>query len=215
MQNLISHSLRKRARLIQIACCLLLCMGVARAQSSDDAALKPPPGAHVAIIEWADLQCPACAHADPLLKAAAAKYHIPWVRHDFIIPYHTWSQNAAIKARWFDANKGKQIGDEYRDEVFANQPYIYNWMMLNQFTDKFAQNHGIQLPFALDPEGKLLAAVQADTELGRRIGVNATPAIYVVTSEGKNGPFFHVTDPDKDLDNDILQAIGAMRAKHK
>jgi protein-disulfide isomerase len=214
MPNLTPLFLCKRARLIQIACCILLCMGVARAQSPDDAALKPPAGAHVAIIEWADLQCPACAHADPLLKAAAAKYGIPWVRHDFIIPYHTWSQSAAVKARWFDT-KSKALGNEYRDQVFANQPYIYNLMLLNQFTDKFAETHGIQLPFALDPEGKLLAAVQADTELGRRIGVNATPAIYIVTSGGKKGPFFHVTDPDKDLDNDILQAIGAMRAMHK
>ena len=85
------------------------------AQMHDTSALKPPPGARVAIVEFDDLECPACAHANPILKAAAAKYNIPWIRHDFLIPAHVWSRNAAIRARWFDTQSPK-LGDEYRDE---------------------------------------------------------------------------------------------------
>ncbi len=33
----------------------------------DPAALKPPPGAHVAIVEFEDMECPDCARANPLL----------------------------------------------------------------------------------------------------------------------------------------------------
>jgi hypothetical protein len=35
---------------------------------NDPSALKPPPGARVAIIEFEDLECPDCANANPLLK---------------------------------------------------------------------------------------------------------------------------------------------------
>jgi len=136
-------------------------------------ALKPPPGAHIAIVEFDDLECPSCAHANPILKGAAAQYKIPWIRHDFLIPGHLWSANAAVDARWFDT-RSKALGDEYRDEVFANQSYIYNPNVLQQFTEKFAQAHGVALPFAIDPEGKLAAAVQADTDLGKNTGVSAT-----------------------------------------
>ena len=87
-------------------------------QVLDSFALHPPVGARVAIVEFADLQCPACATANPTLKAAAAKYKIPWIRHDFLIPTHNWSRYAAIDARWFDL-KSKALGDEYRDQVFA------------------------------------------------------------------------------------------------
>jgi protein-disulfide isomerase len=99
----------------------------ARAQSSgmtnptqlhDPTALKPPADASVALIEFADLECPDCARANPLLKEAAAKFGIPWVRHDFPLPSHTWSMNAAINARWFDT-KSTRLGNEYRDAVFA------------------------------------------------------------------------------------------------
>ena len=89
----------------------------------DPAALKPPPGAHVAIVEFMDLECPDCARANPLLKDAVAQYHIPWVRHDFPLPFHAWRLDAAVYGRWFDT-KSKKIGDEFRDAVFANQAMI-------------------------------------------------------------------------------------------
>jgi hypothetical protein len=92
-------------------------------QVHDPAALRPPAGARVAIVEFEDLECPDCGRANPILKQAAATYHIPWVRHDFPLPFHNWSTLAAVNARWFDL-KSKALGDEYRDAVFANQPSI-------------------------------------------------------------------------------------------
>jgi protein-disulfide isomerase len=165
-------------------------------QVHDASALKPPPGAHVAIVEFSDLECPACASANPLLKQAAANYKIPWVRHDFLIPSHAWSLNAAVNARWFDT-KSKALGDEYRDEVFANQTFIYNPIMLRQFTDKFAQSHNIALPFSMDPNGKLTANVQADNDLGKRTGVWQTPTIFIVTANSKGAPYVEVVDRSK------------------
>ncbi|MBX6359776.1 MAG: thioredoxin domain-containing protein [Acidobacterium ailaaui] len=147
-------------------------------------ALKPPPGAKVALIEFADLECPACAHENPLLKEAAAQYHVPRVWHDFPIPIHRWSTQAAINARWFD-EKSKKLGDDYRDAVFANQINIVTPDDLRTFTEKFARDHGIALPFVMDPQGKLAAAVKADADLGTRLGVHQTPTVWVVTD--RNG----------------------------
>src|SRR5580698_8195936 len=122
----------------------------------DPSALHPPAGAQVAIVEFEDMECPDCARANPLLKEAAAKYKIPWVRHDFPLPFHDWSFNAAVNARWFDL-KSVSLGDDYRDAVFANQPSITSLEVLRDFTDKYAKAKGISLPFAMDPQGKLAA----------------------------------------------------------
>ena len=162
----------------------------------DPAALKPPPGARVAIIEFEDLECPDCANANPLLKEASEKYHIPWVRHDFPLPFHNWSMQAAVNARWFDT-KSKKLGDDYRDAVFANQSSIVDLNGLRQFTEKFAQQHGIALPFAIDPQGKLQAEVKADYALGQRIGIEHTPTIWVVTNGDHAAPFVEVVDRTK------------------
>lgn len=171
----------------------------------DSAALHPPAGASVAIVEWADLECPACAHANPLLKEAAAKYKIPWIRHDYVIQMHPWSKYAAVYARWFDT-KGNGLGDAYRDAVFANQPSIYNVGVLTQFTQNFASSHGLALPFAVDPQNKLAAVVQADADLGNRTGVVHTPTIFIVTNS-KAAPYIEVENTDRDLYRTIDQAL--------
>ena len=165
-------------------------------QVHDPAALRPPAGARVAIIEFEDLECPDCANANPLVKEIAAQYKIPWVRHDFPLPFHAWSFNAAVNARWFDL-KSKALGDEYRDAVFANQPSITSLQILADFTDKFAASKKIAMPFAIDPQGKLAAEVKADYALGQRIGIEHTPTIWVVTAHSKGSPFVEVVDRSK------------------
>ena len=120
----------------------------------DASALKPPAGARVAIVEFEDLECPDCANANPLVKEASEKYGIPWVRHDFPLPMHNWSFQAAVNARFFDS-KNIKLGNDYRDSVFANQNSIETPVQLQQFTQKFAAGHGVALPFAVDPMGKL------------------------------------------------------------
>lgn len=160
-------------------------------------ALKPPAGSHVAIFEFADLECPMCARENPVIKDAVAKYHVPWLRHDFPLPQHNWSFQAAVNARWFD-QEPKHLGNEYRDAVFANQINIETKDDLRQFTEKFAQQHGVALPFAIDPQGKLSDAVKADATLGTRMGVHQTPTVWVVTDRTNGAaPYTEVTDFNK------------------
>jgi len=162
-------------------------------QVHDASALRPPAGARVALVEFEDMECPDCARANPLLREAEAKYKIPLVRHDFPLPMHDWSFDAAVNARWFDL-KTKALGDEYRDKVFANQISITSPAGLRQFTEQFAKDHGIALPFAIDPQGKLAAAVKTDYALGQRVGIEHTPTIWVVTANSKGAPFVEVLD---------------------
>ena len=159
----------------------------------DASALKPPPGSRVAIVEFYDLECPDCARANPLLIQAAAKYSIPWVRHDFPLPMHNWSFQAAVNARFFDT-KSKTLGNDYRDQVFANQASIETPDELQQFTQRFASGHGVALPFAIDPMGRLTQLVKDDQALGNRIGIEHTPTIWIVASAPGAPPYVEVVD---------------------
>ncbi len=178
--------------------------------AGDKSLLKPPPGARVAIYEFEDLECPDCARANPLLKEAAAKYNIPWLRHDFPLPFHVWSFQAAVNARWFDT-KSEKLGNDYRDAVFASQPSIATTDDLRNFTEKFASDHKVAFPFAVDPQGKLAALVKADYALGQRIGVEHTPTIWVVTNRtGSAPPFVEIVDRTK-LYQIIDEALAATK----
>jgi hypothetical protein len=208
-----------RARLVLalLPAALLFLTPAARAQFGappttqvrDASALKPPAGARVAIIEFYDLECPQCAQTNPLLIAAANQYKIPWIRYDLIIPNHIWSRQAAINARFFDTRSVK-LGNDYRDYVLANQNAIETLVDLNKWTQKFAQAHGITLPFAIDPMGKFAAEIEADIEIGRRIGVEHTPTIFIVASGGHAPAYTEVVDRNR-----LFQTIDQVLAETK
>ena len=130
----------------------LLAAGAAWAQTANSV-LKPPKGAQVAIVVFEDLQCPDCRRAAPLLEEAGKTYNIPIVRHDFPLPFHSWSLDAAVIARYFDKTSRK-VGNEFRDYIFEHQPEV-TAENLRGYSEKFAADHKVDLPFVVDPKGKL------------------------------------------------------------
>ena len=164
----------------------------ASSQQVVNPALRPPKGAQVAIVVFEDLQCPDCRRAAPLVEEAARTYKIPVVRHDFPLPFHNWSYDAAILARYFDTHS-KALGNEFRDYIFANQLEVTP-QNLRGFAEKFAAEHKVELPFVVDPDGKLAALVNADKELGKAINLQHTPTLYVVSNKRSGKPFVEVVD---------------------
>jgi len=150
----------------------------------DTSMLVPPAGAKVAILEWEDLECPACAHAFPFVHMAIDHYKIPLVRRDFLIPGHIWSKDAATIARYLQDKVSPDLATEYRREVFASQFKIASKDDLNRFTQEFFTKNGKQLPFVVDPSGQLAKEVAADDDLGLKLGLSETPTIIVVTPKG-------------------------------
>jgi protein-disulfide isomerase len=173
-------------------CALPLILTAAGMGQDVASVLKPPKGAKMAIVVFEDLQCPECARTHPVIGEAAKKYKIPVVTYDYPLPMHNWSYKAALIARYFET-QSNQLGSEFRDAVFKNQQDITP-QNLQAFAEKFAHDHNTDLPFAIDPQGKLAAAIQADKDLGTRVGLNHTPTIYVVTSKTSGTPYQEVAD---------------------
>jgi protein-disulfide isomerase len=167
--------------------------------------LKPPAGVKVAIIEWEDLECPACARAFPIVHQAIDHYKIPLLRHDFQIPGHQWSHEASLYARYLEDKVSPALATDYRRQVFASQFRIASKDDLNQFTQQFFAKSGKQLPFVVDPTGQLGKEVDADKALGLKLGLTETPTIVVVTPKG----WIQVKDV-MDLYQAIDQAQAAM-----
>src|SRR5690348_6166729 len=150
------------------------------AQNTVSSVLRPPKGAQVAIVVFEDLQCPMCRRTAPLVEQASKTYKIPVVRHDFPLPMHNWSYQAAVMARYFDTHS-KALGNEFRDYIFENQLEI-NPQNLRSYGEKFAAAHKVDLPFVIDAGGKLSALVNADRDLGKAIKLEHTPTVYIVTN---------------------------------
>jgi protein-disulfide isomerase len=185
------------------ALCLLVLSGVVFAEDAPEA-LRPPKGSQVALVVFEDLQCPQCGRTAPLLVQASRTYKIPLVQHDFPLPMHNWSFDAAVMARYFDA-RSKDLGNEFRENVFAHQMEI-NPQNLRGFEEKFAADHKVGLPFVVDPDGKLAAMVRADKEVGVSLHIDHTPTIYIVSNKRTGKPYVEVKDT-----NQLYIMIDAMK----
>src|ERR1700729_3335938 len=116
-------------RIVAAATALLLTLPVSTALAQvggyrDTSMLRAPAGAPVAIFEFEDLECPACAHAFPIVHQAIEHYKIPLLRHDFPLQMHIWSFDAAVNARYMQDKISPQFAEDYRRAVFANQSSI-------------------------------------------------------------------------------------------
>jgi len=171
---------------------LILLLSLTAIAQEVPSVLRPPKGSPVALVVFEDLQCPQCARAAPLLNQASQTYKIPLVQHDFPLPMHNWSMNAAIIARYFDTHS-KTLGNAFRDYVFEHQREILP-DNLRSYAQKFATEHKVELPFVVDPAGKLSALVIADRDLGKSINLDHTPTIYIVTDKRTATPYLEVKD---------------------
>src|ERR1700677_4520008 len=188
--------------LLVFAGLILTCLP-AFAQDAPEA-LRPPKGAQIALVVFEDLQCPQCGRVAPLLVQASRTYKIPLVQHDFPLPMHNWSFDAAVLARYFDTHS-KDLGNEFRATVFEHQMEI-NPQNLRAFEEKFAAERKISLPFVVDPDGKLAALVKADKDLGLSLHIDHTPTIWVVSNKHTGKPYVEVTDS-----NQLYVMIDAMK----
>jgi protein-disulfide isomerase len=171
---------------------LLLTLSLSLLAEDAPETLRPPKGAQTAIVVFEDLQCPQCGRVAPLLEQASRTYKIPLIQHDFPLPMHNWSLEAAIIARYFDTHS-KDLGNAFRATVFEHQMEITP-QNLRGFAEKFASEHKVTLPFVVDPDGKLAGLVRADKDIGTSLHIDHTPTIWVVSNKRGGKPFVEVTD---------------------
>jgi protein-disulfide isomerase len=170
----------------------------------DTSLIKPPPGAKMALFEFEDLECPACGHAHPIVMQAIEHYKIPFVRKDYPWPFHVWSTDAAIWARYMQDKLSPKVADDYRTAVFASQVSIASKDDLMAFTRRFFQQHGGQMPFVVDPTGQFRKEVMEDKAFGDRMGVSSTPTIIICTDHN----WVQVTDVSQ-----LYQAIESVQSQ--
>ncbi|MEO7425527.1 MAG: thioredoxin domain-containing protein [Fibrobacteria bacterium] len=141
-----------------------------------NAPVQGPAGARLTIIEFSDLQCPYCAQSAPILDSIAHAYpnDVKIVFKHFPLSFHPQSRPAAAAA--IAAGKqGKFF--EFRYKVAPHFRELNDSVYL-----AVAKEIGLNLgqfkkDMALTPE--VTRILEADMDLGRKIGVEGTPTIFV------------------------------------
>ncbi len=148
-----------------------------RAQvETGNAPAKGPSAAPVQIVEFSDFQCPFCSRVVPTLDQVAKNYGEK-VRIQFrqfpLHSIHPLAQKAA-EAALCAHEQGKFW--EMHDAMFGDQKSL-EVQKLKETAGKLGLDSG-QFASCLDT-GKTAPQVQADLDLGMKLGVNSTPAVFI------------------------------------
>jgi len=172
----------------------------------DTTVLRPPAGAKVALIVFEDLGCPACARAHPYEVEAVKETHVAELRYDFPLPQHIWTFEGAVCARYIQDAISPRLADEFRSDVFQSQNMISSVDDIHRYTAGWLAKRGRKMPDAIDPTGRFAKEVSADRDLGRRLNVEWTPTVVVVTRNN-----YQVVCGTKDGPNDPAQILAVVK----
>jgi protein-disulfide isomerase len=144
--------------------------------STDDQPSRGALNAPVTLVEFTDFQCPSCAAMQPVLEQIAAEYGEQRVRlvvRDFPLQQHA---NAFKAAEAAEAARAQGKYWEYAKLLFTNQQAL-DVAKLKEYATQIGLDRA-KFDAMID-SGQLSPKVQSDLNEGNRLGINATPSIYV------------------------------------
>lgn len=132
-------------------------------------------GAPVTIVEFTDYQCPSCAATQPTLERLIKEYgdKVRLVARDFPLNQHADAFKAAEAA---EAAREQGKYWEYVEILMSNQSAL-GVAKLKDYAGQLSLDRG-RFDQALE-SGKFAATVQRDIEEGTRLGIDATPTVFV------------------------------------
>lgn len=138
------------------------------------------PEAQVTLVEFSDLQCPACASFEPVLKEVLAQYgdELRFEYRHFPLPIHRFAVQAAVAA---EAAGQQDKFFEYKDKLFENQQTWGSSQNPTPFFLSYAEELGLDMDmFRRHMNSSILReAVRDDANEARQREVNSTPTFFL------------------------------------
>jgi protein-disulfide isomerase len=143
--------------------------------STDDQPSKGNPNAPVTVVEFTDFQCPSCAQTHPVVERLAAEMgdRVRVVLRDFPLTMHADAFKAAEAA---EAAREQGKFWDFIAILYRNQSSL-QVDKLKEYATALGLDRA-KFDAALDG-GKFKEKVQRDLIDGQRLGVNATPTLFV------------------------------------
>ena len=137
---------------------------------------KGPDNAVLTVVEFSDLECPYCAQVAPMLDSLSRTYpgDVRIVFKHFPLSFHPKAR-AAAAAAIAAGNQGKFF--EFRFKVAPHFRSLGDSLYLATAKELGLDVERFKKEMALTPEVE--AILDRDMELGRKVGVEGTPTLFV------------------------------------
>jgi protein-disulfide isomerase len=164
------------------------------------------PLAPVTLVEFGDFQCPFCQRAALTLLALQREYGPGKVRivwKNYPLPFHHDARGAAEAGVVLLQRVGAEAFWKYHDAIFTSDQGLGRALFDDAIVRAGFQPEDVRLNLR---SGAAARKVDEDVELGERIGVTGTPAIFV------NGVLVHGAQPIEKIRPIVDAQLEAARA---
>lgn len=148
--------------------------------------------AKVAVVEFSDFQCPACASVHPVVKKIMADFgdKVKLIYRHYPLPNHKFAQKAALAAE-AAGEQGKFW--EYHDKLFENQTSWSSESDPSKTFIQYAKDIGLNIDqFTRSfEEKKGQNHINSDTAAGNKVGIAATPTFFINGTKFEGGLTFN------------------------
>lgn len=141
---------------------------------------KGPAKAPVTIVEFTDLQCPHCKEAAPKIEELLAQEpKARFVFQNFPLPSHDWAAKAAAYADCVGRANNDALW-KFVQKTFAQQENITQ-SNADEKLKAIATDSGVNAEqiAACSTKSDTQARIEASLELGKSVGVNGTPTLFI------------------------------------
>ena len=147
---------------------------------TNDDHIRGNPNAPVTIIEFSDFECPFCSRFHPTLKRVLAEYgdQVRWVyRHFPLSQIHPQATAAAEASECIAEQAGNDGFWQFGDALFENQSRLGS-VLYRELAQEVGGVNISQFDTCVS-QRKYKDKVQADYDLGTRVGITGTPGGFV------------------------------------
>lgn len=133
--------------------------------------------AKVTVVEFSDFQCPFCAKGAEIMNEVKKKYgnKVKIVFKNYPLPFHTHAKDAAHAALCVHEQKAELFW-KLHDVMFADQTKLARSDLGAAAKKVGADSSKFD---ACMSSNKFMAAIEADMEQGKNLGVQSTPTFFV------------------------------------
>ncbi len=141
---------------------------------------RGPAKAPVTIVEFSDMQCPHCKEAAPIVEQLIAQEpDARFIFQNFPLPGHNWAEKAAEYVDCVGRASNEAVW-KFIQKTFDQQNNIIE-SNVEEKLKAIATDSGVKADEIATCAAKpdTLARVQASLALGKSVGVNGTPALFI------------------------------------
>jgi len=151
-----------------------------------DEVAKGNLNSNLVLVEFTDLQCPFCARFHPTVESAVQKNNIKLVTKHFPLSFHQFAKDYSVMFECLAKNNGSEQAYNFVSNLF-----IVNLQKQGSVTleDGLGEAKKVGLSDATFNSCKsdtaILDKIQGNFDEGIKIGINGTPALYIMNTSSK------------------------------